>query len=187
MVVKLRELSREKFVAAPLLYKENDMNEKLSLRGRFHVKLVDKDGNVKADLSGPNGITDVGLNNILDVMFGAVAGTATWYLGLINNAGFSALAAADTMASHAGWAEATNYSEATRVEWTEGTAAARSITNAVTVDFSINATVTINGIFVTSVNTKSGTTGILWATASFSSPVSASNGDLVKISYTVSG
>lgn len=160
---------------------------KLPLRGRYHAQLFDKNGNLKADLSGPNGITDVGLNAILDIMFHADTQVTTWYVGLIDNAGFSALAAADTMSSHAGWAESTAYTEAARVEWTEGAASSRSITNGTTMDFSINATVTINGIFVTSVSTKGGTTGTLWATASFSSAVSATSGDTLKVTYTVSG
>ena len=160
---------------------------KLPLRGRYHVQLFDKNGNLKNDLTGPNGITDVGLNAILDIMFHADTQITTWYVGLIDNAGFSALAAADTMASHSGWAESTDYTEGTRVEWTEGAAAPRSITNSATLDFSINATVTINGIFVNSVSTKGGSTGTLWATASFSSPVSATSGDTLKVTYTVSG
>jgi hypothetical protein len=91
------------------------------------------------------------------------------------------------MSSHAGWTETTAYAEATRPEWTAGTPAARSITNASTVDFSINATITIHGIFITSDNTKSGTSGTLWSTAAFASNVTANNGDTLKVTYTLSG
>jgi hypothetical protein len=91
------------------------------------------------------------------------------------------------MSSHAGWAESADYDEATRPEWTAGTASGRAITNAVTVDFTINATKTIKGLFITSNNTKSGSTGTLWSTAAFGSTVSVADDDVLKVTYTVSG
>lgn len=134
-----------------------------------------------------NGITDVGMNHLLDTEFGGDAQVTTWYLGLINNSPAPTLAAADTMASHAGWVESDDYDEATRVEWTEGAASARAITNASPMVFTIDTNVTIYGIFVTSVNTKLGTTGTLWATAAFSTPIPAVDNDVLRIIYTVSG
>lgn len=159
----------------------------LGLKGRFRIEHFDKVGNLKATYRVPNGIVDVGLNKILEDMFNGGSQSGTWYLGLIDNAAFSALANGDTMASHAGWAESTAYTETARPEWTAGTAASRSITNSSTVDFSINATTTLKGIFVTDDATKAGTSGTLWSTAAFASNVSAVNGDTLKITYTVSG
>jgi len=162
---------------------------KLPLGGKFKVEHI-RAGKVIGEHEFPNGIVDVGLNKILDDMFdggSAASPSASWYTGLIDNSGFSTLAAADTMASHAGWTENQDYAEATREAWGVGAAASRSVTNAVTMDFSINATVTINGIFVVDNSTKGGTTGTLWATASFSSAVAATNGDTLKVTYTVSG
>lgn len=161
--------------------------EKMRLRGKFTVQHFNKAGKLLNEFDVDNGITDVGLNKILDDMFNSGTQSATWYVGLIDNSGFSALANSDTMSSHAGWSESTAYTEANRVTWGVGAASSRSVTNASTVDFSINATVTINGIFVVDNNTKGGTTGTLWATASFSSAVVASNGDTLKVTYTVSG
>lgn len=159
----------------------------MNMKGHYHVEHFDKDGILKGKYEFPNGIVDEGLNHILDTQFHNTTQVGTWYLGLVNNAGWSAFANADTMSSHTGWVESTDYTEANRQEWTEGAAAARSITNAVTVDFSINTTVTLKGIFVCSDNTKSGTSGVLWSTAAFASNVSAVNGDTLKITYTVSG
>lgn len=159
----------------------------MQMKGRHVVEHRNARGVLLGVYEIPNGIVDVGLNHILETQFNGGTPVTAWYAGLINNSGFSALSNADTMASHAGWAETAAYDEATRPEWTAGTAAARAITNSSTIDFSINATVTIKGIFITSVNTKSGATGILWSTASFASPVSASNGDTLKVTYTVSG
>lgn len=163
------------------------MNDPMTLRGSFIVRHFDKDERLKATYRIPNGIVDVGMNKLLDVMFHGTAAIATWYIGLVDNSGWTAFANADTMSSHAGWTESVAYTETTRPAWTEGAAAARSITNAVTVDFSINATITLKGIFITSDSAKSGTAGTLWSTAAFASPVSAVNGDTLKVTYTVSG
>lgn len=164
-----------------------ERSPELKIRGHFKVQHFDKDGNLKGTHEFPNGIVDVGMNHILDTQFTGSAGVSPWYIGIVDNASFTAFANADTMSSHTGWIESSAYTEATRQEWTEGAAASRSITNATTVDFSINATVTLKGIFVTSNNVKGGTTGTLWSTAAFASNVSAVNGDTLKITYTVSG
>lgn len=161
------------------------MDNKIGLRGLFQLEHW-RDGKKIGFYEFPNGITTVGKNHILDVGFHGSSATATWYIGLVDNSGFTAFADADTMSSHTGWAESTAYTEATRPAWTEGAASAGSITNSSSVDFSINATAAIKGIFITSVNTKSGTTGVLWATAAFASVLNVINGDTIKVTYTVS-
>ena len=52
-----------------------------------------------------NGITTAGINNLFNVYFGATSKASAWYLGLIASSGYSALSAADTISSHAGWTE----------------------------------------------------------------------------------
>jgi hypothetical protein len=157
---------------------------KLGLKGSWHVQL-ERDGKIILDKVFPNGITNEGKNTILDVMFHGTAATATWYLGLISNTGYSALAAADTMGSHAGWTEFTGYSEGTRQEWTEDAAASQAITNSTPVTFNINAGGTLKGGFLTSGSAKSGTTGILWGTALFNADIPVLNGDVLRVTYTV--
>ena len=134
-----------------------------------------------------NAITNEGKDHILDSTFDAATQVTSWYFGLIDNAGFTALAAADTHASHAGWAESTAYDEATRPEWAPGVAASQSITNATARDFTIdtNSTV-INGLFVASLSTKGSTAaGTLWSTASFSAVRNVDDDDVLSIDYTV--
>ena len=135
----------------------------------------------------PNGIVDEGMEMILDTMFFAGSQSSTWYIGLVDNSGWTAFDDSDVMTSHTGWSESTVYSQATRPQWTVGAAASRQSTNASTVDFSINGSATLKGIFITDNNVKSGTSGSLWSTAAFSSTVSVSSGDTLKITYTVSG
>jgi hypothetical protein len=156
------------------------------LRGRVRFDHY-RNGAKIATYEFNNGIVDVGLNHILECEFNGGTQVSTWYLGLINNSGFSALANADTMASHGGWTETADYDEATRPEWTAGTAASRAITNSSTVDFTMNATVTVRGVFVTTNNTKSGSTGTLWATANFGSPIALLDNDVLRVTYSISG
>lgn len=136
-----------------------------------------------------NGITTAGINNLFNVYFGATSKAAAWYMGLIASSGYSALAAADTMSSHAGWTEETsNYSQATRPQWTPASASGGSVSNSSSVDFTITGTVTVKGIFLADNSTKSGTTGTLWATALFTSGDQALvNGQTLKVTYICSG
>jgi len=164
------------------------MNHNAKLSGRFVVEHRDCDDNLKAIYEFPNGIVDEGMDHILDTQFAGGTPVTTWYIGLVDNAAWSAFADADTLSSHAGWAESTDYSESNRVTWVEDAASSRSISNSTTADFSINATGNLKGIFVSSNNVKStGNTGTLWSTAAFSSVVATANGDTLKVTYTVSG
>lgn len=163
------------------------MNQ-IKLNGRFVVEHRDSDGVLKGTYDFPNGIVDEGLDHILDTEFNGGAQISDWYIGLVDNSGFSAFADADTLGSHAGWSENTDYSETNRVTWNSDAASSRSISNGNTADFSIDASGNLKGIFVSSNNVKStGNTGTLWSTAAFSSVVATANGDTLKVTYTVSG
>jgi len=159
----------------------------LALGGGISYTLYDVAGQVKSTgVMDLNGITTVGLNYVLDAGFNSGTQVTTWYLGLINGSSAPTLAAADTMGSHAGWTEYTTYSQTNRVAWDEGAAAAGSMTNSVTSDFSMNGSGTVAGGFLTSSSTKSGTTGTLFMTATFSGGnQTVSNGDTLKLTYTL--
>jgi hypothetical protein len=156
------------------------------VKGVFKVEHI-RGGKVLSVQEFNNGVTNVGKDSMLDIMFHATTQITAWYLGLIDDAGTPTLAATDTMASHPGWAEFTNYSEANRVAWAEDAASGQSITNSVAATFNISgAGGTVHGPFLVSNNTKSGSTGTLWATAAFAAPVAVSSGDQLKVTYTVS-
>lgn len=155
--------------------------------GCFFAEHYNKFGKLLNKFKFRNAVTDLGLNNLLDAYFGGVTQTTTWYLGLIDNASYTAIANADTMAVHAGWLEFEDYSESNRVTWVEGAAAGRSITNATPGTFTISGAGTLRGAFLASNNTKGGTTGLLWAHGLFGATYPVNIADEFKLTYTVSG
>ena len=163
------------------------MRTGIKFKGHFVAELV-RDGKVIATHKGKNAVVNEGLDNILDVMFHNDTQTATWYIGLINDAESTDLLATDTMASHPNWTEDQSYSEGARQEWDEDAASGQEIQNTTPSAFSITATTTISGIFLTSNSTKGGSTGILWATGLFQDgDVSAQSGDTLNVIYKITG
>lgn len=156
----------------------------LSPQGFFGVELF-REGIKILDLIVPNTVTTAGKNSWLDIYFRNQTQISAWYIGLVDNSGWTAFDVADTMGSHSGWTEATGYSQSTRVAWSVGAASAASITNGTAATFDITGTATLKGIFVTSGSAKSGTSGTLWTGAAFGSTVAVANGDQLKITYTV--
>lgn len=166
--------------------------EKVKAGGVFTVTCYDKDGNFKWEEKTPNLVVNVGLQDMNTKYFTGSGYTATWYLGLYGAAATNNPAAGDTMASHAGWTEVTAYSQATRPQAVFGTATTADpsvISNSASVAvFSINGTTTVGGAFLTSDNTKGGTTGILFSAADFQSPGDRAvvSGDTLNVTYTFS-
>jgi hypothetical protein len=161
--------------------------DRFRVGGVFTIECLAPDGTTRWSERAKNGVTGVALNSVLDVFLRAQTPAAGWYMGLIDNAGYTALATADTMGSHGGWAEVTAYNESTRPQWTAGAASGQSVVNATTTDFSINASKTVRGLFLVSDSTKGGSAGVLFATALFSSGnQTVNNGDTLKVTYTVS-
>jgi hypothetical protein len=160
--------------------------------GVFTVQCRDQAGNLKWEENVPNLVVNVGLQDMNTKYFSGSSYTATWYLGLYGAGASNTPAAGDTMASHAGWTEQVGYSQATRPACTFGTATTADpsvISNSASpATFSINATATIGGAFLTSNNTKSGTTGILFSAADFAAPGDRSvvSGDTLSVTYTFS-
>lgn len=151
--------------------------------GKYDVRCVRPDGSVRWREQVTNLIVNTGLNFLLDSGLNSTE-AGTIYLGLKNT---GSPAAGDTMASHAGWTENQNYDEATRPSWAQGSASSQSVTNASTVDFTIDTnSQTIAGIFTTTNNTKGGTTGTLISAVDFSSSKSADDNDVIQVTYTIS-
>lgn len=143
-----------------------------------------RDGEVIGTYKFPNGVVNEGKNHALDVTFLSATTQEIWYLSLITGTG--TLADTDTMASHPGWDEFTSYTNATRWPWGPESAVGQGISNSVTsVDFSITGSGTVKGAFLTSNNVKAGTTGILFATALNTPEIVVTNGDTLRLTYSV--
>lgn len=136
-----------------------------------------------AEAGGFNDVTVVGKNHMLDVTFGnssPVTQVDPWYIGLINQSPTPTLSENDTLASHAGWSETTDYA-GNRKAWDDANAASK-IKGATSVStFVMNATLTVHGIFVCAVAT--GTSGVLWATGSFDVALPVISTDELRITY----
>lgn len=135
-----------------------------------------------------NLVTTAGANDLLDKYLGGSSYTAAWYLGLIGNTSFTTgPAAGDTAASHAGWTEATGYSQAARPAASWNSASARSKALSAGVVYTANASDTIKGCFLISNSTKGGTTGVLYSAGLFTGgdqPIVS--GNTLTVSYTAS-
>jgi hypothetical protein len=137
------------------------------------------DGKEKWRESVRNLVTTEGKNDLIDKYFKGSAYTAGWYLGL---KGTGSPVVGDTLASHGGWSEITPYS-GNRPAITFGTTSAGSNT-ATQVSITINATATVYGAIITSVN--SGTSGKLYSATDFSASRSVVSGDTINVIVTVS-
>lgn len=164
-------------------------SEKVKAGGVFTVQCFDKDGQLKWEAKEHNLVVNVGLKDMNDKYFSGSSYTAAWYIGLYGAAASNNPAAGDTMSSHAGWTEVTAYSQATRPQAVFGAATTAdpsviSNTSSVAV-YSINGTTVVGGAFLTSDNTKGGTTGILFSASDFQSPGdrSVASGDTLNVTY----
>lgn len=159
-----------------------DVSEEISgPRFHYHVECIGADGKLKWVEEIDNLVTTEGKNDILDKYFKGSAYTASWFLGL---KGTGSAAAGDTLASHAGWSEATPYT-GNRPAITFGTTSAGSNT-ATAVSYAITAAgpTTCAGAFVASVNT--GTSGKLYSAGDFAASRSVVSGDTLNVTLTVS-
>ena len=151
-----------------------------------------------------NDITNEGRNKLLNVMFDAGTQVTTWYLGIINNVGFTALANNDIYddidQAGNGWGEFKSYTDAnnsdsttTRPVWQTDPAASQSISNTTTSIYDITGIGIVKGLFTVGGGTSPELKGdhivgsTLWATALFTiGDVPVQIGDQLKVTYTVS-
>lgn len=158
----------------------------IEVRGIAKCRILDPDGSVVEDwFEVFNAATTLGLNYLLDTGFRSGSPITSWYIGLINDSGFSAVSAGDTMSSHAGWVELQNYDEATRPQWSPAAASGGIAQNSTAISYTIDGARTVRGLFVTSVNTKGGTTGTLWATAVEAAGRSLTDNQVFQVVYQV--
>lgn len=154
-------------------------------RAIYTVECHGPDGQLKWRDVSHNLVTNAGKDDLLDKYLKGSAYTAAFYVGLTD--GTPTPAAGDTMASHAGWTEVTDYDESTREALTLGTVSSQSVDNSASkASFAINGSVTVGGAFITTDSTKSGTTGTLYSVAAFSGGDRALvDGDTLSVTVTL--
>lgn len=172
----------------------------IKLKGRYVVEHW-RNGKRFNEYHFVNDIVNEGKNKLLNVQFHEVTPITTWYLGLIDNAGYTALAATDTCdnidQAGNGWDEFKLYTVSAnptnRAVWVEDAASGQSITNSTVAVFDITGTGTVKGLFLVGgvanclLKGDHDPAGTLWATALFGSgDVDVQNGDQLKVTYTVS-
>ena len=167
------------------------LNNKASAGGVYTIQCVGADGELKWEQNTPNLVVNQGLQDMNATYFDAGAQVTTWYVGLITGPGSgTTIAAGDTLLTHGGWTEFTNYTgnRKTAVFGTATTADPSVINNtAAPAQFAISgAGGTVAGAFLASVAT--GTSGILFSAADFQSPGDriVVSGDTLNVTYTFS-
>ncbi len=130
-----------------------------------------------------NLVTNEGLDHVLDVILSGGTADTTWFVGLTDNS--PTPAAADTLASHGGWVEFSEYT-GTRQAFVDGGVSAQSLDNsASTADFPIDNDTNggLGGCFLA--GSTSGTTQVLFSAVALTGGNRVvNNGDTVEVTYT---
>lgn len=173
--------------------------ESMGIQGSYHVVCRDSDGNIKWEEEFPNLVNAVGKELMLDTLL-STSGTYTTvgpFLGLISGSSPTFLAA-DTMSSHGGWTEFTNYTVGgSAVRGTAVFASASStglspsnVTSKTATAITYTVTGgggTIGGCFLVTgagaVSTQSSTAGTLYSAGAFGTAKVTTAGDTVSVTY----
>jgi hypothetical protein len=172
--------------------------ETVGIEGAYHVVCRDAEGNVKWEEQIPNLVNAVGKQLMLDTLLKGTSYTVVGpFLGLIGGAGPTFLAA-DTMSSHAGWTEFTDYTvggSAVRgtAVFASATSAGLSPANVTTsaasaITYTITgAGGTVSGCFLVTgsgaSSTISNTSGTLYSAGAFTTAKVTTAGDTVSVTY----
>lgn len=125
------------------------------------------------------------VNTGLDFFLSNALDAAGLYIGFTD--ADPTVAAADTMTSHAGWAEVTGYDETARQGWTQGAVASQSISNSASLaTFTVTAETTVGGAFMSTDATKGGTTGTLFNAKAFAGNYTVPAGSTITVEVSVS-
>ena len=174
-------------------------NETVGIEGFYEVKCHDKDGNLKWEDAFPNLVNAVGKQLMLDTLLVTASGYTRVgpFLGLISGAS-PTFAASDTMTSHAGWTEFTNYTVSGSA--VRGTASFSASTSSGTTPSNVTTCLaaaitytitgaggTVGGCFLVTgsgaVSTQSSTAGTLYSAGAFAVAKITTAGDTVTVTY----
>ena len=173
-------------------------SEVLGMEGSYHVVCRDSQGNIKWEEDIENLIVAVGKQLMLDTLLKGASYSVTGpFLGLISGSS-NTFAATDTLTSHPGWNEFTNYTvggSAVRgtAVFASSTSSGTSPSNVTTSSASsITYTITgaggtVGGCFLVlgsgASSTQGSSTGTLYSAGAFSVPKTTTAGDTVSVTY----
>lgn len=172
------------------------MGESAQAEGVYTFRCFDKEGGTLLwEQTIDNVVCTVGKNLMLQTALTGSGYTVTGpYMGLISSVDYTAVAAADTMASHTGWKEAGSTNAPTfaaRIAPSFGTASAGAISTSSPVSFTMTGNGTLVGAFITygtgAVSTLMDTNGTLLSAGAFTGgnqPVNS--GNVVQVTYSLS-
>lgn len=136
-----------------------------------------------------NLVVNQGLNHILNTVFNGGTQVATWYVGVYgNNITVAATDIYDTAFIVTKAGEISAYDESTRVEYSEATSSAQSMTNSASkATFTFNAGDDVYGAFLVSRPTKLdvNAAGVLMAAANFAAARTVVATDVLDVAYTI--
>lgn len=141
----------------------------------------DEDMHLVDEWSEHNLVPTEGMNYILNAALAGGSASSTWYIGLFS--GNYTPVIGDTMATFPGNAtEFTGYTNSTRGTLTAGAVASGAWSNTASpFDFTFNASGTIYGAFLSSVSTKSATTGTLLSATRFAASKTVGSGEILRV------
>lgn len=156
----------------------------LEVAGLFTIQCFGRDGALKWEDTAKNLVVTTGRNDLLDKYFKGSTYTAAHYMGLVADG--PTIIAGDTMASHAGWTEVTDYDESTRPSISWGSVSSGALPSS-GVDFTMSTTVTVAGLFITTNSTKGGSSGTLYCATTFTAgDKSLQDDDVLTVTYQAS-
>lgn len=159
-------------------------------------RFMDSLTEVKWDSYAHNTVVTVGKNLALDTFLAGSAYTVTGpYMGLIGAVSYSAISAADTMASHAGWTEAGTANAPTytgprkTISWSSASSGSKAPSSAPV--YTMTGSGTVKGVFLVfgsgALSTIDNTSGTLWSAGLFSGGDQAVvSTNTVTVTYTTS-
>lgn len=180
----LNEYGRQEF-------ERNIQRGKIGITGIVNLKHY-RAGKLIYQETSQNLIVDQGLNHFLNVVMGVDAKITTWFVGIfVNNV---TPAAADTPAAQLG--AAGTYGEGqdadydlpltNKPEYIDAPATAKVMSNSGTpASFTIAATLTIFGAFISSISAKTATTGTLLAAKKFDASRAVIDNDILTVQYDI--
>ena len=156
---------------------------RLRSRGAFEWVYRDPAGRVGWRCAFPNGTTYAGVNYLLNAAFRGAAQSSSWYLGVIDDTGFSGLDPADTLAAHAGWSEFTAVHLGQRPAWTP-VAANGGLTSYTTAAlFQFTAAGTVRGAFLCDRLAVGPGSGVLYCTGALAAGRAVAAGGTLSVGY----